>query len=83
MALVNDFTRQVDYSFDVVLKEVAALMAEKEMHAKARAERSRAAKKARLEAELEQLDAEEGSEADAAAEVSPREEEEDGPSESD
>jgi hypothetical protein len=70
MVVVNDFARQADYSFDVVLAEMAELVAEEDAHAKVQAERSCKAKKARLEAELQQLDAEkEGSEAEAAERV--------------
>jgi hypothetical protein len=56
MVLVNDFTRQCDYSFNVVLEEMQALIAEKNAHDKAKKEEARAAKRAKLRAQLDELE---------------------------
>jgi hypothetical protein len=76
MVVVNDFTRQADYSFNVVLEEMALLVAEQDAHTKAQAQRKREAKRAQLAAQMEELDAEDDNDADAVAEVLDRDEDE-------
>ena len=55
MVMINDFTRQRDYSFDIVLQEVEQLVEEQARHEQDRKERARKAKVARLQAELQSL----------------------------
>jgi hypothetical protein len=54
--LVNDFTRQTGFSFERVLQEMEKLTEELHAHDRAKAEREREAKKARLQAELADLE---------------------------
>ena len=56
MVLVNDFTRQCDFSFDVVLEEIQTMIAEKNAHDKAKKEEARVAKRAKLQAQLDELE---------------------------
>jgi hypothetical protein len=56
--LINDFTRQPGFSFERVLREVELMMDEHAAHEKAEAERKREAKRAQLQAELAEVDAE-------------------------
>lgn len=58
MVLLNDFTRQADFSFDIVLKEIEALEAQRQEHRKEEAARARAERKAQREAVLLALAAE-------------------------
>ena len=58
MVLLNDFTRQADFSFDVVLKEIEALEAQRQEHRKEEAARARAERRAQREAVLLALAAE-------------------------